>query len=163
MRLKLVNSPNKKESHNGTEKTGIDVPQGEWRTNCRRNIRCGACFSDYNFADVGVRRIALIGRNEERGKKAREILFDLFPQIQVEFIAADATDTEQARRAHETAESLIGNLNILMNSINSFSVAKLFYESAIEEILPTVVPLQIALLNMCNVVLTGYARCANAA
>jgi NAD(P)-dependent dehydrogenase (short-subunit alcohol dehydrogenase family) len=107
------------------------------------------------FAEVGVTRMALLGRNEERGKKAQAAVRARFPLAQVEFVAADAIDPVQAKQAGEEAERLIGSVDILLNSICSRAVPGLFHESPIEEILPTVVDLLMAPLNMCSAVLPG--------
>lgn len=42
------------------------------------------------FATAGVRRIALIGRDESRGQAAREAVLAQTPDAQIEFIVADA-------------------------------------------------------------------------
>jgi 2-hydroxycyclohexanecarboxyl-CoA dehydrogenase len=107
------------------------------------------------FAEAGVTRIALIGRNEARGQVARETVLTRFPKVQIEFIGGDAIDPVQAKRAADAADRLIGHVDVLVNSTNSLSIPGLFHESPIEDILPTVVQQLMAPLNMCSVVLNG--------
>ncbi|MGV8058034.1 MAG: SDR family NAD(P)-dependent oxidoreductase [Smithellaceae bacterium] len=107
------------------------------------------------FAEAGVNHIALIGRNEERGSKARKTMFNLFPQIQVEFIAADLSDPKQAERAGKAAEHLIGDVDVLLNTTNSLAIPKIFHETAIEDILPMTIQLLMPCIYMCRVILPG--------
>jgi 2-hydroxycyclohexanecarboxyl-CoA dehydrogenase len=107
------------------------------------------------FAEAGTARIALIGRDAERGKDARATVAERFPLVQVEFIQADAINPVQAKRAVETAERLIGSVDVLLNSISSSAIPVLFHESPIEDILPTVVNQLLPPLQMCRAVVTG--------
>jgi NAD(P)-dependent dehydrogenase (short-subunit alcohol dehydrogenase family) len=110
------------------------------------------------FAESGVGRMALVGRNPERGAQAKAAIAARFPRVQVEFLAADLVDAAQAKRAGETAERLIGGVDVLVNSVNSGGVPELFHDSAIESIQPTVANLLLPPLHMCSAVLPGMRR-----
>jgi NAD(P)-dependent dehydrogenase (short-subunit alcohol dehydrogenase family) len=87
----------------------------------------------HRFAEAGVPRIALVGRNEERGNAARDAVRAAWPQAQVEFTSADANDPAQAVRAVETAQSLIGSFDVLVNSMTATYVPTLLHEIALED------------------------------
>jgi 2-hydroxycyclohexanecarboxyl-CoA dehydrogenase len=105
------------------------------------------------FAEAGVTRIALIGRNPERGEAARAKLAARFPQARVAFIAADANDAAAAQRAGEEAEQLVGPIDVLVNSTNTMFVPTLFQEVRTEDVLPTVAEIMMPALHMCSVML----------
>ncbi len=110
------------------------------------------------FAESGVTRLVLVGRNPERGDRAKQAISARFPRAQVEFLAADLTDAAQAKRAGETAERLIGSVDVLVNSVNSGAVPELFHGSATETILPTVANLLLPPLHMCSAVIPGMRQ-----
>jgi len=68
------------------------------------------------FADAGVRRIALLGRNAERGARARQRVADHCPEAQVEFLACDAGELSQVTDAVGTAHERLGGLDVLVSS-----------------------------------------------
>jgi 2-hydroxycyclohexanecarboxyl-CoA dehydrogenase len=86
------------------------------------------------LADAGVRRIVLMGRNEERGLAARQTALDAHPDAQVEFVAVDASDPVDATRAVKDAQALIGTLDVLVNSTNSSFKPALLHDTPIEQI-----------------------------
>lgn len=91
------------------------------------------------FAEAGVSRIALIGRNEERGRKAREVVLAARPGITVEFISGDMNEPGQVVEACEAARSRLGAIDILVNStVGPFGPA-LCHNIPIEDFLPIVV------------------------
>src|ERR1700746_4039521 len=91
------------------------------------------------FAAAGVPRIALVGRNAERGQKARDAVLKLSPGTQVEFISADANQADQALRAAEQAKEKLGCIDVLVNSTVAAYVPILFHDMPIADIQPTVV------------------------
>ncbi|MFF3380442.1 SDR family NAD(P)-dependent oxidoreductase [Streptomyces sp. NPDC002680] len=68
------------------------------------------------FADAGVRRIALLARNVERGKLARERVLDRHPAAEVVFIPTDAEDFEQVNASVAEAHRALAGIDVLVNS-----------------------------------------------
>ncbi|HWU23743.1 MAG TPA: SDR family oxidoreductase [Nocardioides sp.] len=68
------------------------------------------------FADAGVRRIALLGRNAERGAAARQQVADRCPQARVEFLACDAAELTQVEDAVGATRERLGGLDVLISS-----------------------------------------------
>lgn len=71
------------------------------------------------FLDAGVRRLALLGRNPERGEAARVSLLEHCPGAQVEFVAADAGDRTQVDRAVAEVQRSLGGLDVLVSSVTT--------------------------------------------
>jgi 2-hydroxycyclohexanecarboxyl-CoA dehydrogenase len=86
------------------------------------------------LADAGVRRLVLMGRNEERGLAARQTVLAGCPDAQVEFVAVDAADPQSATRALSEARALIGSVDVLVNSTNSSFLPALLHDTPIEQI-----------------------------
>ena len=105
------------------------------------------------FAAAGVRRIALIGRDETRGQAAREAVLAQSPGAQVEFIMADANQVAQAGVAAGTARALLGSIDVLVNSTLTEFTPQLFHDTAIESIEPIIFDRLMAPLLMCRLVL----------
>ena len=108
-----------------------------------------------DFAAAGVTRIALVGRNVERGEAARKKVLDKFPSANVAFISADANYVDQAVAAVAQANASIGNIDVLVNSTVSTFVPKLFHEMPIEDIEPILLQQMLAPLLMCRAVMAG--------
>jgi NAD(P)-dependent dehydrogenase (short-subunit alcohol dehydrogenase family) len=105
------------------------------------------------FAAAGVGRIALIGRNPERGEAARDEVRTAFPNATVEFIRADANDPAQAERAgHEIGEKL-GGVDYLVNSTVASVVPQLFHLTPITDLVTIVTEQMMAPLLMCRAVM----------
>src|SRR5690606_16955083 len=68
------------------------------------------------FADAGVRRIALLGRDADRGAAARQQVEDHCPDAQVEFLACDAGELSQVIEAVGTVRDRLGGLDVLVSS-----------------------------------------------
>jgi 2-hydroxycyclohexanecarboxyl-CoA dehydrogenase len=108
-----------------------------------------------HFVAAGVRRVVLFGRSEERGHAARDALRTTCPDAQVEFIAADANDWRQATDAVERAQSLIGSLDVLLNSTTHSALPSLLHEIRIEEMRSILTQQALAPLHMTRAVLPG--------
>jgi 2-hydroxycyclohexanecarboxyl-CoA dehydrogenase len=109
----------------------------------------------HQFASAGVRRIALLGRNEERGHTARETVRAQHPEAQVEFVAVDANDPARATQAIERAQSLLGSLDVLVNSTTHSALPTLLHKMTIEEMGPNLMQQALAPLHMTRAVLPG--------
>ena len=68
------------------------------------------------FVAAGARRLALVGRNAERGAAACAEIRALCADAQVEFIAADANQPAQAEKAINEAKAKLGSIDVLINS-----------------------------------------------
>ncbi|GAB90662.1 SDR family NAD(P)-dependent oxidoreductase [Gordonia rhizosphera] len=68
------------------------------------------------FADAGVRRMVLVGRDEHRGSEARQTVLDRCPDVEIHFIAADASDNAVVERTVSAAHDAMGSVDICVNS-----------------------------------------------
>ncbi|GAA1529838.1 SDR family NAD(P)-dependent oxidoreductase [Nocardioides humi] len=68
------------------------------------------------FTDAGVRRIALLGRNPDRGAAARQQVADHCPDARVEFLPCDAGELTQVVDAVGSAHELLDGLDVLVSS-----------------------------------------------
>lgn len=103
------------------------------------------------FAEAGVQRIALIGRNAERGTEAVRQVAE--SGATVTFIRADANCPDQARRAGEQAMSHLGGVDVLVNSTAGLFRPDLFHDIPLTDIPDIVTQQLMAPLLMCSVVL----------
>lgn len=105
------------------------------------------------FVAAGVRRLVVFGRNEERGQAARDAVRDRCPEAQVEFISADANDPGQATHALERALSVLGSLDVLVNSTTHSALPTLLHEMPIEEMGTTLTQQALAPMHMTRAAL----------
>jgi 2-hydroxycyclohexanecarboxyl-CoA dehydrogenase len=90
----------------------------------------------HQFAAAGTRRIALIGRDKERGEAARKKVQDRAPSAHVIFVAADANEPIQASQACEFAQSTLNGIDILVNTTAGSYVPKLLFRTDVTDIAP---------------------------
>jgi len=103
------------------------------------------------FAEAGVRRIAIIGRNVERGTHAAAQIAE--SGAAVKFIQADANYPDQAQRAGAEAMEHLESIDVLINSTAGLFNPELFHDIPLDDI-PQIVSQQLmAPLLMCSVVL----------
>lgn len=107
------------------------------------------------FAEAGVRRIALLGRNAERGEAARQAVMAAHPDAQVLFVAADANRVDQVNRAVGQVTAAMGSIDVLVNSTVGTFVPTLFHELPIEDVEPLLIQQMLAPLLMSRAVLHG--------
>ena len=107
------------------------------------------------FALAGVRRIAIVGRDPDRGARARDAVAALSSSAQVAFIAADANEAGSAQAAADEAARLLGPADILVNSTVGPAVPTLFHDLDIRRISEDLNGLVMAPLLMCRAVLPG--------
>jgi 2-hydroxycyclohexanecarboxyl-CoA dehydrogenase len=105
------------------------------------------------FCAAGVSRLVLFGRNKDRGQAARDAVRDRWPEAQVEFVAADANDPEQVSHAVERALTLLGSLDVLVNSTTHSALPTLLHEMPIEEMGTTLTQQALAPMHMTRAVL----------
>jgi NAD(P)-dependent dehydrogenase (short-subunit alcohol dehydrogenase family) len=111
----------------------------------------------HRFAARGVERIALIGRNAERGKQACASVRAAAPKADVHFVGGDANDPAQALAAATSARDLLGGLDILINSTTSTYLPALLRDVAIEDIAAMLTGQALAPMHMCAAVLPWFA------
>jgi len=103
------------------------------------------------FAQAGVQRIALIGRNVERGTQAAERI--AVTGAAVKFIQADANYPDKARRAGEEAVTHLESVDVLINSTAGPFNPELFHDIPLNDIPQIVTQQLMAPLLMCSVIL----------
>lgn len=86
------------------------------------------------FAESGTTRLALVGRNAERGAAAVETVLAAYPKASVHFLAADANDPAQAVEVTTAAHDLLDGLDVLVNSTSAAYVPDLFKNIRVEDI-----------------------------
>ncbi|NKQ55460.1 SDR family oxidoreductase [Amycolatopsis sp. K13G38] len=69
------------------------------------------------FALAGCRRLMLLGRNEERGKRAVDEVLGTVTDARAEFLPADANDPASAAEAAAETHRRLGGIDILVNSV----------------------------------------------
>jgi 2-hydroxycyclohexanecarboxyl-CoA dehydrogenase len=90
--------------------------------------------SAHGYLDAGVRRVALLARNEERGNAARRELLDHCPEAQVEFLPTDAGDAGQVQSAVARGHELLGGLDVVVSSVTSTYRPELLHRTAFDDI-----------------------------
>jgi NAD(P)-dependent dehydrogenase (short-subunit alcohol dehydrogenase family) len=98
-------------------------------------------------------RIALIGRNAERGKQACDAVRAAAPKADVHFVAGDANDPGQAEAAATAAHDLLGAVDVLVNSTTSIYTPALLRDTPVADIAAMLTGQALAPLHMCRVVL----------
>lgn len=106
----------------------------------------------HRFAAAGA-RVALIGRNSERGKRACAAVRAAAPNSDVHFVAGDANDPAQAMAAATTAGDLLGGIDVLVNSTTSVYVPDLLSRTPIEQIAAMLTGQALAPMHMCRAAL----------
>lgn len=105
------------------------------------------------FAEAGVPRIGINGRNLERGEAARQAVLARIPKAHVEFIAGDCNDAAGARAVCEAAKAKFGSVDVLVNSTVGPFGPKLFHNIALEDIEQIIVKQMMAPLLTSRLVL----------
>jgi 2-hydroxycyclohexanecarboxyl-CoA dehydrogenase len=111
----------------------------------------------HRFAAEGDTRIALIGRNAERGKDAVAAVRAAAPACDVHFVAGDANDPVQAVDAATTARDLLGGVDVLVNSTTATYVPGLLRDVPIEDIAGILAGQALGPMHMCRAVLPWLA------
>ncbi|SMH38753.1 SDR family NAD(P)-dependent oxidoreductase [Azospirillum agricola] len=86
------------------------------------------------FAQAGVTRIGINGRDAARGAKARAAVLAHAPEAQVEFLAGDCNDPAQAAEVCEAARARLGSVDALVNSTVGPYGPTLFHDIPLDEI-----------------------------
>lgn len=110
------------------------------------------------FADDGDARIALIGRDGERGEKACAAVRAAHPGCAVHFVAGDANDAGQAVAAATAARDLLDGVDVLVNPTTASYVPRLLRDTPVEEIASMLTDQALAPLHLCRAVLPWMAE-----
>jgi NAD(P)-dependent dehydrogenase (short-subunit alcohol dehydrogenase family) len=107
------------------------------------------------FAAAGVPRIALLGRNEERGVAAARTVaaHSGQPAVQVEFFACDATNLDEAERAVSLTRERFGRVDVLVNSTTTNYTPDLLHRTAAADLAPLLMQVALAPIYMTKFVL----------
>ena len=111
----------------------------------------------HRFAQAQGTRIALIGRNVERGKRACEAVRRKAPKADVHFVAGDANDPVQAVHAATSARDLLGGIDVLVNSTTAIYTPELLRDTPIDQIAAMLTGQALAPMHMCRAVLPWLA------
>lgn len=107
------------------------------------------------FAAAGSRRIAIIGRNAERGEAALRELKEHAPDANIVFVQADANDVAQAARAWEEARSALDGIDVLVNTTAASYVPRLLFRTDPGEIASILLQQSLAPMLMSRLALPG--------
>src|SRR5260370_26646094 len=80
------------------------------------------------FAQTGCRRLMLLGRSQERGKRAVDRVLESVPGAHAEFLSADANDPAAAVEAAAEVHRRLGAIDVLVNSVVSPYQPTLFHD-----------------------------------
>lgn len=111
--------------------------------------------SAIQFAQAGVARIGLVGRNPERGEQARRSVLAAVPAAQVHFFQGDANVLDQARQVIGEAQARLGGVDILLNCTMDMSryTPEPLVNLPPEAIGPTMLSVVLAPMHMSRLVL----------
>lgn len=90
--------------------------------------------SALKFAEAGVRRIAIVGRDAGRGERAQAQVAAACADAEVLFIAGDANRAADALRICAAVVARFGTIDILLNSTVGMAAPALLKTIAIEDI-----------------------------
>jgi NAD(P)-dependent dehydrogenase (short-subunit alcohol dehydrogenase family) len=107
------------------------------------------------LAAAGARRLTLVGRNGERGERARARVLAECPEASVTFVGADANRVGDAVAAVERATTAMGTVDVLVNTTPAPVLPTPFHEIPIADIEATCMQLLLAPMLMCSAVMPG--------
>lgn len=110
------------------------------------------------LAEAGVRRIALVGRNAERGEQARQKVLAISGEATVLFVQGDANHVDQAQRIVAEAHAGMGSVDILVNATIGVYTPDPLMKTPIEDIQPIILSVVMAPMLMCKLVLPLMAE-----
>ncbi|AII08407.1 SDR family NAD(P)-dependent oxidoreductase [Rhodococcus opacus] len=86
------------------------------------------------FLAAGVRKVALLGRNEERGQAARRAVLEQCADAEVTFFATDASDIAQVESSVAAAHKALGSIDVLVNSTTTSYRPELLHRTPVADI-----------------------------
>jgi 2-hydroxycyclohexanecarboxyl-CoA dehydrogenase len=104
------------------------------------------------FAERGA-RVVVLGRDAQRGLRACEFCRERAPGASVNFVAVDATDPAAVIDAELVARSLLGAIDVLVNTSGPSHLPRLLHEIPIADVRTIIVRLVLPPLHMTHAVL----------
>lgn len=86
------------------------------------------------FADAGVKRMVLVGRDHTRGEDARRTVLDRHRDVDVQFVSADSSNIDEVERCVSTAHSTMGAVDICVNSTTTAYRPELLHRTPMGEL-----------------------------
>lgn len=111
-----------------------------------------------HFAQAGVRKIMLNGRNAERGEKACLAVLEDAPDATVEFFAADISNVAEARLLTDRTVERFGTIDVLVNCAGGDHAPELFHEMDIADIQKMLIHFVAGPEQMCHLVLPVMSK-----
>ena len=109
--------------------------------------------SAIRFAQAGVKKILIMGRDNARGDKAREAVLSAYPAVDVHFVAGDANQAADATRICDLANRRFGHIDVLVNSTVGAAGPTLLHQIPVEDIEEILVAQMLGPLLMCRAAL----------
>jgi 2-hydroxycyclohexanecarboxyl-CoA dehydrogenase len=106
-----------------------------------------------HFAAAGVPRIAINGRNAERGETALRALRDAFPALRCELVRGDVGVPAEAEDVARRTLAAFGAIDVLVTYAGGDHVPELFHEIAIDRVAPIAAHYLMAAMVACRAVL----------
>ena len=104
---------------------------------------------------AGTQRIGLVGRDPVRGQRAAEEIRSLASGVWAVFIAGDLSDPAEAERVTTEVTTLLGAIDVLINSTAASYTPRLLQRTAPADIPSILLQQALAPLNMSRAVLPG--------
>ena len=86
------------------------------------------------FAAAGVRQIALLARNPERGEAARRVVLGRCPEAEVLFVPADASDAGRLPAAVAAVHEKFGQIDVAISSVTGSYRPELLHRIPMEDL-----------------------------
>jgi NAD(P)-dependent dehydrogenase (short-subunit alcohol dehydrogenase family) len=86
------------------------------------------------FLEAGAPRVVIIGRDEQRGREARERLGALGATGKIQFLAADCNEPSQAEEAAARAEEFTDGIDVLVNATAATFTPELLHRIPVEQV-----------------------------
>jgi 2-hydroxycyclohexanecarboxyl-CoA dehydrogenase len=86
------------------------------------------------FAQAGVKKVIIVGRDPARGEKARAAVASAYPGTDILFVAGDANQAADANRICEFAHRRFGSIDVLLNSTVGPAGPTLLHQIPIENV-----------------------------
>lgn len=87
----------------------------------------------HGFVQAGVRRVALLARNTERGAAARDEVLATCAEAEVHFIATDGSDLAQVEASVAEAHRRLGAIDVMVNSTAASYRPELLHLTSLED------------------------------
>jgi 2-hydroxycyclohexanecarboxyl-CoA dehydrogenase len=109
--------------------------------------------SAMKFAQVGVKKILIVGRDPARGGNARTTVASAYPTADVHFVAGDANRAADAAQVCEIAQQRFGHIDVLVNSTVGAAGPVPLHQIPLEDVEQILVAQLLGPLLMCRAAL----------